>query len=148
MGCSPAWLDCHSNSKTWDLLVTKSDVWITFDLLRQRDPGSLTSDERLVLAFGEIRTEVNHGGFDSYLRYLCRQNAPIAVVAARVADCPAFADLIDEAIALVGRDVLDGDDEVLYRRLEELEADLRDLDQRFYELENTADLDTAQGQLL
>ena len=88
MGCSPAWLDCHSNSKTGDQ------------------------------------------------------------VAARIADCPALADLTDEAITLVGRDVLDGHAEVLYRRLEELEADLHDLDQRFNELENTADLDSAQGRLL
>ena len=134
--------------KTWDLLVTDSNVWIIFDQLRQRDPESLSRDERLVLAFGEIRTEVNHGGFDSYLRYLCRQNAPIAAVAARVADCPVLADLIDEAIALVGPDVLDGHDDVLYKRLEEIEHDLHGLDQRFYQLENTADFDRAQGRLL
>jgi len=129
--------------------MTSPNVWTIFDQLRQRDPGSLSNDERLVLAFGEVRTEVNHGGLDSYLRYGYAQNAAVAVVAARIADCPALADLIEEAIALVGPDALHNHDaEGLYQRLEQIEDELQDLDQRFYELENTADLDTAQGRLL
>jgi len=129
--------------------MTSPNVWTIFDQLRQRDPGSLSNDERLVLAFGEVRTEVNNGGLDSYLRYGYGQNAAVAVVAARIADCPALASLIEDAIALVGPDVLDyHDDEGLHQRLEQIEDGLQDLDQRFYELEHTADLDTAQCRLL
>ena len=86
--------------------MNRPNAWTMFDQLQHRDPASLTRDERLVLAVGEIRTEVNSGGFDFYLRYPYRKNAPIAVEAARVAGCPALAALIEEAIALVGRDVL------------------------------------------
>ena len=129
--------------------MTGTDVWFVFDQLRHRDPGSLTRDERLVLAFGEIRTEINHGGFDSYLRYEYRQNAAVAVEAARTADCAALADLIEEAMAVVGPDLLrDHDLQAWYRRLDQVEDDLQDLDQRFYALENTADLDTAQSRLV
>lgn len=129
--------------------MTSPKAWSMFDQLQHRDSASLTRDERLVLALGEIRTEVNHGGFDFYFRYPSRKNAPIAVEAARVAGNPALAVLIEEAIALVGHDVLQRDDEVaLYDRLEQVEDDLDDLDRRFYDLENTADLDAALSRLV
>jgi hypothetical protein len=109
----------------------------------------LSRDECLVLALGEVRSEVNHGGFDFYLRYPYRKNAPIAVEAARVAGSPALADLIEEAIALVGRDELHlGDEDALYGRLEQVEDDLDDLDRRFRDVENTADLDAALSRLV
>lgn len=130
--------------------MNNPDTWTMFDQLQHRDPASLTRDERLVLALGEIRTEVNSGGFDFYLRYPPhRANAPIAVEAAREADCPALAALIEQAIALVGRDVLLLDGEhALYDRLEQVEDDLEDLDQRFYDLERTADFDAALSRLV
>jgi hypothetical protein len=125
------------------------DVWTVIDNLRHRDPGSLTDGECLAMVFGEIRTEVNHGGFDFYLRYPSGRNAPIAVEAARMAGCPTLADLIEEAITLVGREVLLADDqERLSQRLEQIGSKLTRLDQRFYEMESTADLDGAQGRLV
>jgi uncharacterized protein DUF4375 len=129
--------------------MNSPDVWTIFKQLRRRDPPSLTRGERLVLVFGEIRTEVNHGGFDFYLRYPYGRNAPAAVEAARIAGCPALADLIEEAIALVGHEVLQANDQDrLSQRLEQIEDELTRLDQRFYELENTADLDAAQSRLV
>jgi hypothetical protein len=129
--------------------MTSPDAWAVFDQLQRRDPASLTRDEHLVLAFGEIRTEVNSGGFDFYLRYPYRKNAPIAVEAARVAGCPALAALIEEAISVVGPNVLRLDDEdALHDRLGRAEDDLEDLDRRFYDLENTNDLDAALSRLV
>ncbi len=129
--------------------MTSSDAWTIFEQLQHHDPASLTGDERLVLALGEIRTEVNSDGFDSYFQYPRRKNAPIASEAARLAGCPALATLVEEAIAVVGRDVLRSDDEdALYDRLEQVEGDLGDLDKRFYDLEKTADLDTALSRLV
>lgn len=128
--------------------MTSPDAWTIFAQLQHRDPASLTSDELLVLALGEIRTEVNSGGFDFYLRYPYRKNAPTASEAARLAGCPALAALIEEAIALIGCDVLNLDDEdILYDRLEQIEDDLGELDKRFYDLEKTTDLDTALSRL-
>jgi hypothetical protein len=101
-----------------------------------------------VLALGEIRAEVNSGGFDFYFRYSYRKNAPAAFEAARLAGCPALMALVEEAIALIGCDVLNLDDEdVLYDRLEQIEDDLEELDKRFYDLEKTTDLDTALSRL-
>lgn len=129
--------------------MTSPDAWTIVGQLQQRDPASLTGDERLVLAFGEIRDAINCDGFDFYLRYSCRKNAPTASQAARLAGCGALAALIEEAIALAGRDLLRLDDEdALYDRLEQVEDDLGDLDQRFYDLEKTADLDTALSRLV
>jgi hypothetical protein len=49
----------------------------------------------------------------------------------------------------VGGAVLRHDDEDALRdRLEQVEGDLEDLDQRFYDLEKTADLDTALSRLV
>ena len=130
-------------------IMTSPDPWAMFDHLQHRDPASLTRSERLVLALGEIRNEINSGGFDFYLRYPHRKNAPTACEAARLAGCPALAALIEEAIALMGGDVLHHDDEdALYDRLEQVEDNLEDLDQRFYDLEKTADLDAAISRLV
>jgi hypothetical protein len=129
--------------------MTSPDAWTVVDRLQHRDPVSLTRDERLVLALGELRTEVNSGGFDFYLRYPYRKNAPAASEAARLAGCSALATLIEEAIALVGRDVLHLDDvDALYDRLEQVEDALEDLDERFYDLEKTTDLDIALSRLV
>ena len=129
--------------------MNRPNAWTMFDQLQHCDPPSLTRDERLLLALGEIRTEVNSGGFDFYLRHPYRKNAPIAAEAARVAGCPALAALIEEAIALVGRDELHLDHEdALYDRLEQVEDDLADLDQRFYDLEKTVDIDAALSELV
>ena len=129
--------------------MTSPDAWTVFDQLQHRDPASLTREEHLVLALGEIRTEVNSGGFDFYLRYPYRKNAPAASEAARLAGCPALAALIEEAVELVGHDVLHLDDEdALYERLEQVEDDLEDLDRRFNDLEKTTDLDTALNRLV
>jgi len=49
--------------------MNSPNAWSVFDQLQHRDRASLTRDECLVLALGEIRTEVNHGGFDFYFRY-------------------------------------------------------------------------------
>ena len=65
-----------------------------------------------------------------------------------MAGSPALAVLIEEAIALVGPDVLQLDDEdALCDRLEQVGDDLEDLGRRFYDLENRGDLDAALGQL-
>lgn len=136
-------------SPTGSIMTSPPDAWAVFDQLQRRDPALLTRAERLVLALGEIRTEVNSGGFDFYLRYPHRKNAPTAGEAARLAGYPALAALIEEAIALVGGDVLGHNDEdALHNRLEQVEGDLEDLDQRFYDLEKTADLDTALSRLV
>jgi hypothetical protein len=64
--------------------MNNPNAWTMFDQLQHRDPASLTRDERLVLALGEIRTEVNSGGFDFNHRYPHRDNTPFAVEAARL----------------------------------------------------------------
>jgi hypothetical protein len=129
--------------------MSATDVWALHEQLRARNPSSLTANQRLVLAFGEVRTEVNSGGFDSYFRYYSHaRNAPLAAGAARLADCPALAEIIDTAIALIGSDVLRlGDQEAIADRLEQLQQALEDLDRRFYHLEATTDLDAAQARL-
>lgn len=133
---------------TWSVM-TSPDAWAMVDRLQHREPASLTRDERLVLALGEVRADVNSGGFDFYLRYPHRKNAPTASEAAHLSGCPALAALIEEAIALVGRDLLLHDDEdALYDRLEQVEDDLGDLDRRCYDLEKTADLDAALSRLV
>jgi hypothetical protein len=55
---------------------------------RHRDPASISKNERLLLALAEMQSDVNSGGFDFYLRYPHRKNAPTASEAARLAGCP------------------------------------------------------------
>jgi hypothetical protein len=66
-----------------------------------------------------------------------------------VAGSRALAVFIEGAMALVGRDILRlDDDDALCDRLEQVEDDLDDLDRRFHDLENTADLDAALSRLV
>jgi hypothetical protein len=67
----------------------------THDGLRARDLASLTRDQQLLVALGEVRQEVNSGGFDRYFRYSGGGQAPTAVDAAREIGCPASAELIE-----------------------------------------------------
>jgi hypothetical protein len=125
------------------------EPWAIYEELQGRDPSILSNAQRLVQAFGEVREEVNSGGFDRYLRYSDRRNAPIAAEAARTAGCPELADLIDEAVALAGSELLAAERDVAVAdRLEQVEDDLERLDQRFYDLELTADLDAGLSRLV
>jgi hypothetical protein len=43
-----------------------ADGWAKYDDLVQRDWHGLTSAQRLLIAFGDLRTELNNGGLDQY----------------------------------------------------------------------------------
>ena len=125
------------------------EPWAYYNRIYGLDPSTLSYDQRLVQAIGELREDVNSGGFDLYLRHRDRRNALVAAEAARAVGCPELADLIDEAIALVGSELLAPEhDETVEGWLDHIEDDLDQLDQRFYELEETLNLDAAMSRLV
>ena len=58
-----------------------TDVWDLYGALSEADPAALSETQTRVLAIGDIRQEVNAGGFDNYLRAWGGNRALIAAVA-------------------------------------------------------------------
>jgi hypothetical protein len=59
------------------------DVWAVHEALQGQDEGSLSAAELSLVAVGDLRAEVNNGGFDRYLRYSGANTAARALAACR-----------------------------------------------------------------
>ena len=119
-----------------------ADGWTTYGDLTPRDWGTLSDAQRSLVAVGELRTEVNNGGFDQYFFNSGGDLAPIAMDAARQAGIAALAEIIDRALAVFGpgyrtnRDQRQAALEAMADR-----ASFDELDREYYEVESTMDLD-------
>jgi len=60
--------------------------------------GSLSSEERIVLAIEALEREVNNGGFGQFFENSSREFAPIIVQALERIGCPRTAEIAQEAI--------------------------------------------------
>lgn len=118
------------------------DVWAFYEQYTESDRSSLSERERQVLAVCDFRQEVNSGGFDSYFRYFGGDTALTAMSALpRLLGSP-WAELLGEAVALLGTPYpRDPDDRAEKLDGAELEAMWVDLDARFYKLEASANAD-------
>lgn len=123
------------------------DAWDAYEGLRERDPAALTRDEQLLVALGEVRQEVNSGGFDRYFRYSGGGQAPTAVDAAREIGCPALAELVEEGMSRLGSSDYPVEQDARADRLDALEVEFDDLDQRFYDVESHVELDALMEEL-
>jgi len=123
------------------------DVWEFYEEYTESDRALLSERERQVLAVCDFRQEVNSGGFDSYFRYVGGDTALTAVAALpRLLGSP-WAELLGEAVALLGTPYpRDPDDRAA--KLDELEASLGDLDARFRKLEASANADARLAEAL
>jgi Domain of unknown function (DUF4375) len=53
-------------ARSGNLCGMAGTAWVRYEGLALRDWQSLSEPERLLVAFGELRAEVNNGGFDQY----------------------------------------------------------------------------------
>ena len=120
------------------------DPWSRVAELQLRPWESLTEPERQLVAIGELRTEVNNGGFHQYFFNSAGDAAPDAIAAATSLELTPLVDLVERAMALFdGR--YTADRSARQDLLEELDitGSFEALDTEFYRLEAALDLDTS-----
>ena len=118
------------------------DVWSMYEQLGEQDRASLSDVGQAVFAICDLRQEVSSGGFDAYLRYWGGNTAPQALASLADVLGQDWADLLGEAMALLGP-AFPADSDARAELLDELELDgrLAELDERFYDLEAAVDGD-------
>lgn len=127
-----------------------TDVWDLYGELSEADPSSLSEAQRRVVAIGDLRQEVNAGGFDNYLRSWGGNSASVALAALPEVLGQDWAALLSEALRVVGSPYPEDPDE----RATRLDADatsdetLAALDERFYDLEASTDADARLNEFI
>lgn len=122
--------------------MTHMDVWDLYGELSARQRSTLNEAQRGFVAVCDLRQEVNSGGFDSYFRYRGGDSATDAEPALRQLLGQDWADLLRQAMELLGPDY-PIDQTSREARLDERDLDDRfeDLDARYYALEANVDAD-------
>jgi hypothetical protein len=118
------------------------DVWDVYRDLSARPRSTLNEAQRGLVAVCALRQEVNSGGFDFYFRYQGGDSATDAQPALQQLLGQDWADLLREAMELLGPGY-PIDQAFREARLDERDLDDRfeDLDARYYTLEVGADAD-------
>lgn len=126
-----------------------TDLWDFYGQYAEFDRSALGERERQVLAICDLRQEVNSGGFDSYFRYWGGDTAPTAAAALSQLLGSPWADVLREAMALLGSPYPASADD----RAEKIDGDsldeaLYDLDRRFYALEASTEADPRLAEVI
>lgn len=109
----------------------------------------LSPVQRRVAAICDLRQEINAGGFDAYFRYWGGNTAQEALAAIGKALGPDWAVLLREAILIFGSDYpINADDRLDRLDAPTVQADLDDIDRRYFELENSLDADGLMSEYL
>ena len=119
------------------------DPWVEFERLSHADPTDLTHAQRRLLALGGLRAEMNNGGFHQYFFNSAGDLVSDAVDAAEASGVTELALLIRHALDLL--DLQDPADRWARQdSLDDLDPEqFADIDDAYYALEASADLDSA-----
>ena len=128
-----------------------ADPWVEYEALAELDRDTLNARQRSLVALGELRAEVNDGGFAQYFAGEAGDHAGAAIDAAVAAGRPALADLVRRALRRLGAEKPPYPGRTtrqdLVAALEQAGTTFDELDEEFYVLEETADLDGAMRRL-
>ena len=129
-------------SARYFVAVPQVDVWDAYATLSGRDRSTLNDEQRGLVAVCDLRQEVNSGGFDRYFRYGGGNSALDAWRALRGLLGQDWADLLKEAMDLLGPEypTAQADRENLVDA-RDLDDQFEDLDTRYYALESSTDAD-------
>lgn len=153
-GCSSGvsgTLPLPPSSPTPSATAPPADPWAEYGVLAERPRGDLDERQRALVAFGDLRAEVNDGGFAQYFAGEAGDHAGAAIDAAVAAGRPALADLVRRALRRLGAEKPPYPGRTtrqdLVAALEQAGTTFDALDEEFYVLEETADLDGAMRRL-
>jgi hypothetical protein len=129
--------------------VPQVDVWDVYSTLSRPDRSTLNDVQRGLVAVCDLREEVNSGGFDRYFRYWGGNSALDASRVLRGLLGQDWADLLKEAIDLLGPEypTAQADRESLVDA-RDLDDQFEDLDARYYALESSTDADARLNEYL
>lgn len=132
-------------------MTAEVDPWAAWQGISLADPASLSDADRRLLAFGWLRTEINNGGFHQLFFNSTGDLVPDAIEAARDVGTGDLAELVERAITPLGL-TYPRDRFARQETLEALGDDLFDyldpLDEEYYALEVSSDLDAAMRSLV
>ena len=133
------------------LPVGTDDPWAEYQALAERERTDLDARQRALVAFGDLRAEVNDGGFAQYFANSAADQVQEALDAANTAEVPAVAELVRQALRRLGAGgpPYPGRTERqdLVAALDAAGTTFDALDEQFYVLEETTDLDAAMRRL-
>jgi hypothetical protein len=130
-------------------LMADKDVWDVYSTLWEVERSTLNDSQRALVAVCDLRKEVNSGGFDAYFRYWGGNSAPDAVEALPSLLGQNWADLLREAMDLLGPNYptdVDSREERVNDR--DLDGRFESLDARYYDLERSTDADARLNEYL
>lgn len=123
------------------------DAWAVYEGLQAQDEGRLTASELSLVALGDLRAEVNSGGFDRYLRYSGANTAARALAVCRsTTGLEEVGVLLAAALERLGQYSQDPDTRA--EAIDSADLEFDDLDERFYDIESTAGLDPVMARLV
>jgi hypothetical protein len=118
------------------------DIWDIYNRVGQLDRAAMNAAKRGILAVCDLRSEVNSGGFDSYFRYWGGNTAPDALTVLPALLGQAWADLLSEAMSLLGPQYpIEPTARERWLTTRDLDDQLGDLDTRYFALEINTDGD-------
>lgn len=110
------WLEGYSGQSIGQILALEDSHRIDslvvaieeaiYQKAERKGGGSLSNEERIVLAVEALEREVNNGGYSQFFINSSAEYAPIVVDALRQIGCDATAEITDTAIASLGVDDL------------------------------------------
>lgn len=141
------WLDEYSGQSTGELIAlegeyrTDSLVLAFEQALDQKaarvGPGSLTEEERIILAIEALEREVNNGGYDQFFVNSSVEFAPIVVDALNRIGCPETAALTEKAIDVLGLEApvtVEAIGRVMEEESKDRDEKLNECDERYLEV--------------
>jgi hypothetical protein len=129
--------------------MANTAVWDVYSALSELERSTLNNSQRALVAVCDLRQEVNSGGFESYFRYWGGNTAPDAVKALPTLLGQEWADLLSEAMDLLGPDYptdVDTREDRLNDR--DLDNHVESLDARYYDLELSMNADARLNEYL
>lgn len=125
-----------------------ADGWTVYGELVARDWDTLTDSQLALVAIGELRSEVNNGGFDQYFFNSGGDLAPTARATASDAGVTALVNLLDRAMAAVGSPFkIDRNERQAALAAVSAHEAFDSLDREFCDLETSVNLDTLMNSL-
>jgi len=128
----------------------KSSVEVsdTYERLAAKDPSTLSPPARLFVAVGDLRADVNNGGFNQYFVNSAGDLVLDVLQAAAILKAHHLRSLVEQALHIL--DVDDPSDRSARQvRLDDITDDVFDhLDDAYYALEESTKLDELMARLL
>ena len=124
------------------------DAWEAYERLVDLDPDIRSLQEQRLVALGELRADVNNGGFHQYFSNSAGDLVLEALHAARSVGAIEVASLIERALDVLHVEDPTDRDAREERLMKVDEEAFERLDEAYYALEGNSDLDEVMSQVL